>query len=85
MKCKCMEINSSCPWNSNARCFNDSADKCEYSIYINTIFDDIKNSPTREAMADIIQDYIDNYMCWNDINACPPTVEEVKEWLREDA
>ena len=84
MKYKCMEINSSCPWNSNARCLNDSADRCEYSLYINTVFDAIKNSSTRLEMADIIQDYIDNFMCWNDINACPPTVKEVKEWLMEE-
>ena len=84
MQYKCMERNSSCPWNNNARCLNDSADTCEYSLYINTVFDAIKNSSTRLEMADIIQDYIDNFMCWNDINACPPTVKEVKEWLMEE-
>ena len=84
MKYKCMEINSSCPWNSNARCLNDSADRCEYSLYINTVFDAIKNSSTRLEMADIIQDYIDEYMCWHNVNECPPTIEEIKEWLKEE-
>ena len=85
MRYECMDRSSSCPWSKDAKCFSDSADRCEYSLYINTVFDAIKNSSTRLEMADIIQDYIDNYMCYNDINAWPPTVEEVKEWLREDA
>ena len=86
MQYKCMNKNSNypCTWSKDTKCFSDSADRCEYSLYISTVFDDIKNSSTRREMADIIQDYIDEYMCWHNVNECPPTIEEIKEWLKEE-
>ena len=84
MQYKCMERNSSCPWNNNARCLNDSADTCEYSLYISTVFDAIKNSSTRLEMAGIIKDYLVEYAYWNSVADCSPTKEEIKEWLMEE-
>ena len=82
---KCTKNNLQyCIWRKNNMCTSDDVTICKYSLCIHRIYNQIKDG-TVEEMADIIQDYIDNFMCWNDINACPPTVKEVKEWLREDA
>ena len=54
MQYNCMSKDNNCPWSKDTRCLNDSADRCEYSLYINTVFDAIKNSSTRREMAEII-------------------------------
>ena len=84
MQYNCMSKDNNCPWSKDTRCLNDSADRCEYSLYINTVFDAIKNSSTRREMADIIKDYLVEYAYWNGVADCSPTKEEIKEWLMEE-
>jgi len=76
--------NYPCTWSKDTKCFSDSADRCEYSLYVNTVFDAIKNSSTRREMAEIIKDYLVEYVYWNNVNECSPTIKDIKDWLKEE-
>ena len=82
---KCTKDNlRECVWRKNCKCTMEDETSCKYSLAIHRTYSQLKEG-TVEEMAGIIQDYIDNFMCYNDINAYPPTVEEVEDWLREEA